>query len=123
MTTLLSSLRWEIVFLVLAPILYLASHEGGHFLTALVLGCKPTFGIERWHFIVSFTWDKPWKQRLISEAGFGTGMLVGLALLAFSGAPIFNLVYWLFLTAHFWIYPWTALADANDFEGMCARKE
>jgi hypothetical protein len=107
----------------LAPLLYLASHEGGHFLTALLLGCKPRIRLERWHFVVGFTYGKQWQRKLICEAGFGAGLLAGLALV-FLGAPRgFAAAYHAALALHFWAYPWTALEGADDFEGMAARNE
>ena len=110
------------VVLALAPLAYLLAHEGGHFFAALVLGCKPRLRLERWHFVVGFTHEKPWQRRLICEAGFGAGMIAGLALF-FADAPLFRLVYWAALALHFWAYPWTALAGANDFDGMAGEKE
>jgi len=111
----------NILLLVLAPFFYVAVHEGGHYLFALALGAKPGMRVLFPHIVTTFTAREPRHKRLICEAGFGAGMLVGLALLIFAvGYRAFALAYWCGLTAHFWAYPWIALSGANDFDGMCS---
>jgi hypothetical protein len=111
-----------VILAVLAPFIYVAVHEGGHYLVALALGAKPGIYVLFPHIVTSFKARVSWHSRLIMEAGFGVGMLVGLALLFFAAPEyrIFTLVYWCALVAHFWAYPWTALSGANDFDGMCS---
>lgn len=108
-------------------VLYILAHEGGHYLTALAMGCNPKIGIQNWRVVVTFDYDhnKAWQFRLISQAGFGVGMIAGwilnILLIFTSWAnPTFVMAYWLVLMAHFLIYPWVALEEANDFNGMCA---
>jgi hypothetical protein len=108
--------------ILLAPLLYLLAHEGGHFLAALFLGCKPKITAQSWHIVVSYTYDKQWKRRLISEMGFGAGLMAGLAVM-FAFGRIEAFAYWCAFTLHFLIYPWTALDTANDFDGMCSHSK
>ena len=115
-----------IMDLLLAGVLCLVAHEGGHFFVALVLGCKPKFRVFKWGMAVEFNWTHRWQNLLICEAGFGVAMLVGVALITLLGTPgawvekRFLLCYWALLTLHFWIYSWRAPDNTNDFNGLCS---
>jgi hypothetical protein len=72
--------------------------------------------------VVRFEYEKAWQRRLICQAGFGTGLLAGLAL-SFAGPRAHSLAYQTALALHFLAYPWTALDGANDFDGLAGVKD
>ena len=116
--------------LIIAAVLYLLAHEGGHFLCAAVFGLHPKLQAGKWYIRIVYDAPTPDRHRWISIAGFGAGMLVGLALLALLGTPgawvgkTFLLCFWGVLTAHFVAYPWLHRDSAsNDFNGMDADEE
>ena len=116
--------------LVIAAVLYLIVHEGGHFLCALAFKLRPRPQVGKWYIRIGYETPTPDQHRWISTAGFGTGMLVGLALLALLGTPgawvdkAFLLAYWGVLIAHFIWYPWRMRGRTdNDFNGMDADED
>jgi hypothetical protein len=115
--------------IILAALLIFCVHEGGHYITALITGCKPKFEFLGWVFAVAFWCDTPWKRTLITEAGFGAEMIVGVILTALLYTPGTwvdkqFLVAYLFVSAiHFWTYPWRAQPETNDFNGMCSHSD
>jgi hypothetical protein len=93
---------------------------------ALFMRTNPTIKIVNWHIVVYYNYKDLIQYRIISEAGFGIGMVCGL-ILFFINSPsstlvdkLFIFVYWCILTTHFLVYPWTAIDNANDFSGMCS---
>lgn len=116
--------------LVIAAVLYLIVHEGGHFLCALAFKLHPKLQVGKWYVRIGYDTPTPDQHRWVSTAGFGAGMLVGLALLALLGTPgawvdkAFLLCFWSVLTAHFIAYPWLFKDRAsNDFNGMDADED
>jgi hypothetical protein len=111
---------------IFAPFVYLAAHEGGHFLFARFFGLQPKITMQGWHVVTRFiTPISLTEYRLVMSAGFGTGLFAGcLALCVGIGTHSFAvqmLAFGIFIaaTVHFWMYPHTALPEANDFNGMC----
>lgn len=113
--------------LIIAAVLYLLAHEGGHFLCALAFKLHPKLQVGKWYIRIGYETPTPNQHRWISTAGFGTGMLVGLALLGLLGTrgawvdKTFLLCFWGVLAVHFVAYPWLHRDSAsNDFNGMDA---
>lgn len=113
--------------IVLSILLYLLAHEGGHFLCALAFRLRPRLEYGKWYLSVEYILPTPDQYRIVSVAGFGAGMLVGLALIALlgtAGAWVdkgFLLCYWGVLAAHFVSYPWRMKESGhNDFNGLCS---
>lgn len=112
----------HILLCLFAPVLYLAAHEGGHYIAGLLMDGSPSFKREGFRFFVSHKL-KTWNQkRIFSVAGFGGGMLTGLALtaalilqLAARLPGLFVLAYWFALSAHFCAYSWTNQTWTSDF--------
>jgi len=77
-------------------------HEAGHFVCALVFGCR-----------LRFVWEMPslssWKQRLIAKAGFGSQVLAGAVLVRL--APELAFPFLLGTLAEWMLYPRSAYSD------------
>ena len=129
--------------ILLAAILYVTAHEGGHFLTALARSLNPKITLAWKAFtvrgreikvpssiIVQYDVHKDRDSRLVSTMGFGGGLIVAdilLALLGTEGAWVtkaFVQAYLFVLTAHFIWYPFKSKGlYSNDFNGMDADED
>ena len=108
---------------ILAIFLYLAAHEGGHFLLALAFGKVIRFRFE-WGYLGKFPiprgiWDMPdlkrWQQKVIALAGFGAEFLFAILLTFLCPER-----WYLFVPAalaHLIAYPFYAGA-ASDFRWL-----
>ena len=108
--------RIELLPLILAPILCMAFHEGGHFLMALAFGHALKFRFKGWT-PPRFVWDMPemesWKQALVAVAGFGLELIMAGLLLNF---PVGN-YYAAFACFHLALYKFYAGED-SDFKWL-----
>lgn len=111
--------------------LYLVVHEGDHFLYAFVLRGHPKLRFSWKSIATNHDFTSGWKFRLVSEAGFGSALIVGGVMTALALLEVWTkwvttplvLAYWVVLTVHFWLYPWIATDKANDFNGMCSHNK
>jgi hypothetical protein len=110
-----------ILFLIIAAI-YIIVHEAGHFILSLILGLHPKITMNGFHIVVKWKNGKEWQHRLISEAGFGSGMIVACVSYLFN--PIWSLYMWIAISLHFLIYPWSSrYVECNDFNLLVSIKK
>ena len=105
-----------------AGFLAIFTHEGGHYLAALVFGERIEFRFEwgRLFGIIPIprgVWNMPymaaWKQRIVALAGFGAELICAGTVLAFFAWPYLLLV----ASIHLLAYPFYA-GEANDFKWL-----
>ena len=113
--------------IVIALVMNIAAHEGGHFISALILKLHPHFAFEWSLSPIKVLWDitTDKNNRIVTTSGFGcqiATLFILIALLGTAGAWVdktFLLCYSGILTVHFCSYPFRMKGvEANDFNGM-----